>query len=100
LPYTPPLLCVSEADKWLWQAPQDFHLSHSDGQNRVMRVYHYPDIQVMAKRSFHKSLPDHCMNRSLFQGHGVQFPLARCISNVFICFIQLSKNTRLYLPVY
>ena len=38
---------------------------HSCGLNRVIRVYHYPDIQVMAKRPFQKSLTDHCMNRSL-----------------------------------
>lgn len=53
------------AIRWLWQAPLDFHHSHSYGQNRTMRVYHYSDIQVMAKRPFQKSLTDHCMNRSL-----------------------------------
>ena len=30
------------------EAPLDFHQSHSYGQNRVIRVYHYSDIQVMA----------------------------------------------------
>ena len=29
--------------------------SHSCGLNRVIRVYHYPVLQVMAERPFHKS---------------------------------------------
>ena len=37
--------------------------SHSCGLNRVIRVYHYPVLQVMAERLFQRSLPDHCMNR-------------------------------------
>ena len=37
--------------------------SHSCGLNRVIRVYHYPVLQVMAERLFQWSLPDHCMNR-------------------------------------
>ena len=49
-------------------------------------------IPQVALGSLHESLA--------FLGHGVQFPLARCISNVSDCFIQLSKNYRLYLPVY
>ena len=39
--------------------------SHSCGLNRVIRVYHYPVLQVMAERLFQWSLPDHCMNRYL-----------------------------------
>lgn len=39
--------------------------SHSCGLNRVIRVYHYPVLQVMAERLFQRSLPDHCMNRYL-----------------------------------
>lgn len=42
-------------------------------------------IPQVALGSLHESLA--------FLGHGVQFPLARCISNVSDCFIQLSKNT-------
>ena len=39
--------------------------SHSCGLNRVIRVYHYHVLQVMAERLFQRSLPDHCMNRYL-----------------------------------
>lgn len=39
--------------------------SHSCGQNRTMRTYHYPAIQVVAERLFQRSLSDHCVGRSL-----------------------------------
>ena len=41
-------------------------------------------IPQVALGSLHESLA--------FLGHGVQFPLARCISNVSDCFIHLSTN--------
>ncbi|WP_270629842.1 hypothetical protein, partial [[Clostridium] innocuum] len=63
-----PLYCVSffykQADgfgKLHWY----LNHSHSCGQNRTMRTYHYPAIQVVAERLFQRSLSDHCVDRSL-----------------------------------
>ncbi len=54
--------------------------SHSCGLNRVIRVYHYPVLQVMAERLFRTVAPDHCMNRYLpdWKSHGVQSLMAHC----------------------
>jgi len=68
--------------------------SHSCGLNRVIRVYHYPVLQVMAERLFQRSLPDHCMNRYLPIGKVTAYNLwwLTASTNVSDCFIQLSKN--------
>ncbi len=71
--------------------------------NRTIRVYHYSDIQVMATTFptvVHRSLAWSLTCFPSFRGSWRSSLSARCISNVSDCFIQLSKNTRLYLSVY
>lgn len=71
--------------------------------NRVIRVYHYSDIQVMATTFptvVHRSLAWSLTCFPSFRGSWRSSLSARCISNVSDYCIQLSKNTRLYLPVY
>lgn len=71
--------------------------SHSCGLNRTMRKYHYPVITGHGRTTFPKvALGSLHESLALFKkGHGVQSPLARCITNVSVCFIHLSKNYRL-----
>ena len=96
------LRCFFSIIKWLWQAPQDFHLSHSDG-----RTVSYGCIIILIYRSwqqpFQQLFTDHWRGRSpVFPPFAViaSSLSAHCISNVFDYCIQLSKNSRLYLPVY
>ena len=47
----------------------------------------------MAKRLFQQSLSDHCVGRSLsFKRSWRTVPVARYLTNVSVCFIQLSKS--------
>ena len=47
----------------------------------------------MAKRLFQQSLSDHCVGRSLSFGKVVAYsPVACYLTNVSVCFIQLSKS--------
>ena len=90
------LRCFFSIIKWLWQAPQDFHLSHSDG-----RTVSYGCIIILIYRSwqqlFQQSLTDHWHGRSLlypsFRGSWRSSPSAHRISNVSDYFIHFSKNT-------
>ena len=72
-----------------------FSHSHSCGQNRTMRVYHYPAILGRGKATF-PTVALGSLRGSLAspygKGHGVQFPWLSGITNVSVCFIQLSKN--------
>ncbi len=82
-----------KAVRWLWKAPLEFYHSHSDGQ-----TVSYGRIIVQIYRSWHSDCSKSRFQiivriaRLLVQGHGVQYPQARCISNVSDCFIQLSRN--------
>ena len=68
------LRCFFSIIKWLWQAPQDFHLSHSDG-----RTVSYGCIIILIYRSwqqpFQQLFTDHWRGRSPvfppFAGHSV-----------------------------
>ena len=83
---------VTEADRRLWKAPlvsQLFPFLWAEPHHASVSLFRYAGhgrmtIPQVALGSLHESLA--------FLGHGVQFPLARCISNVSDCFIQLSTN--------
>ena len=65
-----------------------------NAQAEAVREYHYQTEQVMAIKEDKSFTRTQIGYRSLLQekGHGVSVSMARCLSNVLNCFIQLSKS--------
>ena len=96
---------VSKQFNGFCHSPQDFHLciinvavpiacDALNAQAVAVREYHYQTEQVMAIKEDKSFTRTQIGYRSLLQekGHGVSVSMARCLSNVLNCFIQLSKS--------